>query len=296
MNMATLDKAKKPMVSVRLMTYNHEKYIAEAIEGCIMQKCQFDFEVIIGDDFSHDNTLKICKEYESRYPDLIKVLDRKEGDEYWSKRQKFGRLYNFSDILNHCKGKYIALLDGDDYWTDPMKLQKQVDLLEKNKELSACFHNVKVIGQGAKKELNSFNDKQNIKTSDIIKENLISKPSLMFRNHNKALPMWFMELPAGDWGLHILNSTYGNIQYMDFIGAAYRKHNEGVWIQLSRKEIGMKGVTLLQKMDKAFEFKYHEEMEDAINRRKDKFDLDDISFPAMIIKRTKRMLKKIFNS
>lgn len=291
--MDTKSNLGKPLVSVRLMTFNHGKYIAEAIEGCIMQECNFDFEIIIGDDFSTDNTLEICKRYESKHPDLIKVLDREVGGEYWTKRQELGRLYNFSDILSHCNGKFIALLDGDDYWTDTHKLQKQVDLLEKNEGLSACFHNVKVVGQGAKKELNRFKDDHILKTNDIIKENLISTPSLMFRNHYKPLPIWFMDLPAGDWGLHILNSTYGDIRYMDFIGAAYRKHNEGVWIQLSRKEIGMKGVTLLQKMDKAFEFKYHEEMENAINRRKDKFDLEEMSIAAMIIKRVKRMLKKI---
>lgn len=292
--MATKDDLNKALVSVRLMTYNHEKYIAEAIEGCLLQQCNFNFEIIIGDDFSTDKTLEICKKFESLHPDKIKVLNRKEGDNYWTNRQKLGRLYNFSDLLNNCKGKYIALLDGDDYWTDPLKLQKQVDLLEQNEDLSGCFHNVKVVGKGAKKELNRLSNNQVLKTNDLLKANVISTPSLLFRNRFEVLPDWFLDLPAGDWGLHILNSTYGDIQYMDFVGAAYRKHDNGVWIQLSRKEIGVKGVTLLEKMDKALDFKYHEEMKSAIDNRIDKFDLEDRSFLSHLVKRSKRMLKKLF--
>lgn len=129
-----------PLLSVRLMTYNHEPFIAQAIEGCLMQKTNFPFEIVIGDDFSTDNTLAIAKKYEQENPEKIRVLKRTVGDEYWKKRQKIGRYQNFIDILENCKGKYIALLDGDDYWTDPKKLQKQVDFLEKYDEYSFCCH------------------------------------------------------------------------------------------------------------------------------------------------------------
>lgn len=119
-------------VSVRLMTFNHAPFIREAIESILMQKTNFFVEVVVGDDFSTDSTLDILKQYESTENIHIKILERRIGDQYWQKRQRHGRFYNFYNILENCNGKYIALLDGDDYWTDPLKLQKQIDFLEKN--------------------------------------------------------------------------------------------------------------------------------------------------------------------
>ena len=91
-----------------------------------------------GDDFSTDRTLDIVKSYQNSESIEIKILERKKGDSYWQRRQKLGRLYNFINILDNCTGKYVALLDGDDYWTDPYKLQKQVDFLEQNPTFSMC--------------------------------------------------------------------------------------------------------------------------------------------------------------
>src|SRR5690606_15395238 len=116
-------------VSVRLMTFNHAPFIREAIESILMQKTNFFVEVVVGDDFSTDSTLDILKQYESTENIHIKILERRIGDQYWQKRQRHGRFYNFYSILENCNGKYIALLDGDDYWTDPLKLQKQIDFL-----------------------------------------------------------------------------------------------------------------------------------------------------------------------
>lgn len=128
-------------VSVRLMTFNHAPFIREAIESILMQKTNFFVEVVVGDDFSTDSTLDILKQYESTDNIHIKILNRKKGDEYWFKRQERGRLYNFQNILENCTGKYVALLDGDDYWIDPLKLQKQVDFLEENPEFGLCHGN-----------------------------------------------------------------------------------------------------------------------------------------------------------
>lgn len=119
-------------VSVRLMTYNHASFIKNAMESILMQKTSFLVEVVVGDDFSTDGTLDIIKQYRDTENIHIKILERKIGDRYWKKRQEKGRFYNFYNILENCTGKYIALLDGDDCWTNPLKLQKQVDFLEKN--------------------------------------------------------------------------------------------------------------------------------------------------------------------
>ena len=123
----------KPEVSIRLMTYNHESFIEDALEGIIAQKTSFPFEIVIGDDCSTDKTFQVIHNYEERYPEKIKVLQRSE---------QLGIRKNSVDIISHCQGKYIALLDGDDYWIDVEKLQKQVDFLENHQDCSLCFHNV----------------------------------------------------------------------------------------------------------------------------------------------------------
>jgi len=122
---------EQPLVSVRLQTYNHAAFIKDAIESILMQQTTFPFEVVIGDDFSSDGTTEICMEYASKYPNRIKLLQRARGDAYDLERQKKGRLYNFANTVANCTGKYVALLDGDDVWGDPEKLQKQVAFLRR---------------------------------------------------------------------------------------------------------------------------------------------------------------------
>ena len=115
--------SKNPLVSVHMITYNHEKYIAQAIESALMQKTNFDYEIVIGEDCSTDKTRKIVDTYAKKYPDKIKLILNEKN---------IGMIPNFIKTLNMCRGKYIAMLEGDDYWTDPYKLQKQVDFLETN--------------------------------------------------------------------------------------------------------------------------------------------------------------------
>src|SRR5690606_24880582 len=124
------------MVSIRLMTYNHAPFIQHAMDSIFMQEFPFEVEVVVGDDFSTDNTLQIIQNYSNTDKVKITILHREVGDHYWTRRQELGRLHNFSDILRNCRGKYIALLDGDDYWTDSHKLLRQVDFLEKNPDYS----------------------------------------------------------------------------------------------------------------------------------------------------------------
>lgn len=125
-----------PLVSISCITYNHAPYIRECLHGFMMQKCDFDFEVLIHDDASTDGTQEIIREYQEKYPEIIKPILQKENQ--WSQGVRGINLkFNFS----RAKGKYIALCEGDDYWTDPLKLQKQVDFLEKNEEFGlVCTH------------------------------------------------------------------------------------------------------------------------------------------------------------
>ena len=127
----------KPLVSVCMITYNHEKYIAEAIQGVLMQKTDFEIEFIIANDASTDNTHTLITEF---------AIDKKNITiNYINHSVNSGMMSNFVSALQQCSGKYIALCEGDDYWTDPLKLQKQVDFMEANPEYAMIFTNGKVV-------------------------------------------------------------------------------------------------------------------------------------------------------
>lgn len=121
-----------------MLTYNHEKFIRQALDSILKQKVNFNYEIVIGDDASTDNTQKILKEYYKRHPDRIKLLLRKKN---------IGVTKNFYTVLKHMRGKYVAYLEGDDYWCDSKKLQKQFDFLENHTGFSGCMHNYTVVNQ-----------------------------------------------------------------------------------------------------------------------------------------------------
>lgn len=128
-------KRKNPLVSICTITYNHSQYIKECLDGFLMQRTNFQFEVLIHDDASTDGTEEIIREYEAKYPEIIKPIYEKENQ--WVKGRRGSMVFN----LPRSRGKYIALCEGDDYWTDPLKLQKQVDFLEANEEYGLVHAN-----------------------------------------------------------------------------------------------------------------------------------------------------------
>ena len=127
------------VVSIQCLTYNHALYIRQCLDGFVMQKTNFRFEAIVHDDASTDGTQDIIREYEKKYPDIIKPIYQKENQ--YSKGIP-GFITNL--VSSKCKGKYIAICEGDDYWIDPNKLQMQVDFLESHPEYSMCFHDVDI--------------------------------------------------------------------------------------------------------------------------------------------------------
>ena len=134
----------KPLVSVCCITYQHVHYIKGALDGFLMQKTDFPFEICLGEDESDDGTREICQEYAKKYPDKIRLFLRRREDVIYINGCATGR-YNIIETLKECKGKYIAHCDGDDYWTDPYKLQKQVDFMEKNNDFSLVFHRFDIL-------------------------------------------------------------------------------------------------------------------------------------------------------
>ncbi len=223
----------KPKLSVRLQTYNHAKYIKRALDGILMQITDFAFEVVIGDDFSTDNTLNIIRSYKDTNTVNIRILKRTIGGEYYLNRKKHGRLYNFYDIIKNCKGSYIALLDGDDYWIDPSKLQKQVNFLESNHNYSLCFHNALIMWDDKHRPPKYFCSKnQNLKSdiTDVINNWFVPTSSIVFRANlnNNCLPSWFLKIYNGDLALQLIVAEHGDFYYIDEVMSIYRKSIDGL--------------------------------------------------------------------
>ncbi|OCB77774.1 hypothetical protein B0A79_10665 [Flavobacterium piscis] len=211
-------------VSVLMITYNHAKYIKQAVECILNQETKFDFELIISNDNSPDETDSIVNEIISENPkgNLI---------QYFKHDKNIGMMPNFLFTLNKAKGEYVALCEGDDYWTSNLKLEKQVLFLDQNKEYSICFHNVQTLENGVLKD----NEIQSeiLETSTIIdlaKYNFIQTPSVVYRNHLfESFPDYFVSSPIGDYFLHMLNAKYGKIKFLNENMAVYRIHHTSYW-------------------------------------------------------------------
>ena len=212
-----------------MITYNHEPFIKQAIEGVLNQNTNFDLELVIGEDCSTDNTRNICQEFAQKYKQIELLITE----------NNLGMMPNFIRTLQACKGKYIALCEGDDYWTDPLKLQKQVDFLEANPDFSICYHKVKIlINNRLVKDFITNNTKSESTINDIAEKNYIHTSTVLFRNGLiKEFPNWIYSSPMGDYPLYILLAQYGKIKYIDSIMSVYRVHNGGVWSQRDKDNI-----------------------------------------------------------
>lgn len=212
-----------PLVSVNCITYNHEKYIKDSIDSFLMQKTNFKYEILIHDDASTDRTQGIIKDYQKRYPNIIKPILQTEN-------QMSRGVKKVSYIFNHKRaiGKYVAVCEGDDYWTDPYKLQKQVDILESNPESVAAFHKVEKITTD-KKSLNQFFEPDNVKVKyyleDIIhfKGKIIHASSLIYKKkYFENPPDFYFKSPVGDLPMMLVLSAQGPFYYLDMIMSNYR--------------------------------------------------------------------------
>ena len=220
------------VVSVVIITYNHEAYIAQAIEGALMQKTNFPFEIIIGEDESSDGTRAICQAYQKKYPDKIRLFLRSRKDVIYIGGQATGR-YNLMRSFEVAQGKYVAFCEGDDYWTDPYKLQRQVDFLEKNPDYSFCFTNVNTYRQntGEFVKNTALAHPLNRDTFDIYytiaNGFYLSTCTLLFRNNFK-LPAWYAKILAGDKAMALLLVEKGKGYYFKEATACYRYHKGGI--------------------------------------------------------------------
>jgi glycosyltransferase involved in cell wall biosynthesis len=220
---------ENPLVSVSIITYQHAAFITECLEGVLAQKTDFEFEILIGEDGSTDGTREICIEYAERFPDKIRLFLH-NPDRSHPKNDVAPWMHNWLNNLQQAKGKYIAICEGDDYWTDPSKLQKQVNFLEKNSDYVICFHSINYLENGVIDEYPTGVPNETTTVLDLCKGNYIQTLSCLFRNNLfDKLPDYYRNCPTGDYFLFLLIAEHGKIKYLNDNMAVYRKHDGGIW-------------------------------------------------------------------
>ena len=285
--------APPPSVSIKCMTYNHENYIAQAIDGFLMQKTTFPVEILIHDDASTDKTASIVHEYEIKYPKIIKVIYEKEN------QYKIKKHHEKIDAL--IKGKYIALCEGDDYWTDPNKLQTQVDWLEAHPDYTMCCSDA--IISSSKREYNwaCYKKDTTIPVKDMILGggSFIQTCTFVFRKELlDNYPECCTKCHVGDYPLQIWAVLKGKVRYFAQKTGSYRLNHPGSWTSKS-KQIDYKKQTpgwrseilMLQGLDQYSSYFYHS----IFKKRQTQFILEKAVFSGSDL-RTKQSIKEILCS
>tara|TARA_Y100000385_G_scaffold288745_1_gene356158 strand:+ start:6111 stop:7106 length:996 start_codon:yes stop_codon:yes gene_type:complete len=243
-------KVKLPLVTIKVVTYNHENYIQECLESLVNQKTDFDFEVLIAEDESSDTTRQICINFAEKYPNRIRLLLNSRENNIPIKGKPsgtFNSVYaNFS-----ARGKYLTTIEGDDYWLDMQSLQKRVDFLENNSEFVACFHNTKVVNQQSLDEHLVFklNEDKTIKFDDLLK---VWIPTVSFLYRHKLINLFdedMKNIVCGDLILRGKLAEFGAAKYLHNIQpAVYRVHKGGVFSSQSldvRNKLAIEGLQYL---------------------------------------------------
>jgi glycosyltransferase involved in cell wall biosynthesis len=222
------------IVDVIIGTYNHERFIAQAIESVLMQKTDFDVQIHIADDCSTDKTQDIIMSYYLKYSDKIDIVLDTKNRGLQSKDRKFLQL------LRESKARYIALLEGDDYWTDHYKLQKQVNFLEENPEYVICYHDAFVVdssGKFIKDSLLPDDMKRDFSDEELRRTAWVSTLSMCFKNVIQDFPEEFYKVYSVDKFLTCLLGCYGKGKFIESVEpAAYRIHSDGSFSSLSNNK------------------------------------------------------------
>lgn len=218
----------EPVVSICMNTYRHERFIRQAIEGVMMQQTTFAVQLVIGEDHSDDLTRLICEEMTEQYSQKIKLLPSDRN---------YGQNNNLSRTIQACTGKYIALCEGDDYWTDPYKLQKQVEFMENHPDCVMCFHLINVVDQdGCLLEERKPKGQVDFYKGNDLFHLSIPTPSIVFRNCLDLFPDEFYKIKSTDAFIVGMLSGFGDGAELDFVGGCYRKHDGGLYNRLSTLE------------------------------------------------------------
>lgn len=246
-------------VSVIVHTYNHEKFIRQTLDSILCQEVNFQYEVIVGDDASPDSTPQIIKEYQTRFPEIIKPLLHPKNLGGYGKN-------NTLATLEVCQGQYIAAMDGDDYWTNPLKLQKQVDFLDYNPDFVACFHNALIHyedGSAPDSFVNDSTQREVTTIEDLVGEDEVwymATSAVMFRNGiMKEYPKWFHESKSGDIPRYILLGKHGKFYYINEVMSVYRKNNGGMSFTDGKQDADFlyNRIGMYKGIDGELDYKFH---------------------------------------
>ena len=202
-------KDREPLVSICCITYNHEAYIRDALDGFLMQRTEFPFEILIHDDASSDRTQEIIREYADRYPDVIKPILQTEN-QYSKGISNPSGAFNFPRV----RGRYVAMCEGDDYWTDPDKLQRQVDYMERHPDCSLCFHSARirtVDGSRSDRRMRPYRKSRTVTPEEMIDRSRgYAMASMVFRSDMiRQLPEYYVNCPVGDTPLQLMAAARG---------------------------------------------------------------------------------------
>lgn len=221
-----------PLVSIFCITYNHVNFIRDAIEGFLMQETTFPVEIFVHDDASTDGTADIVREYSEKYHKLFWTLMQTENQ--YSKNRGV-----FFNLLQKQRGEFIAICEGDDYWTSSRKIQKQFEQMQKNPTASFCFHNTHIIDNlgNLSGEIRPYNGSFLHSISELFLNNFIHTSSILFRRSKfLGIPESLKNSPMGDWPLCILLAENGPFLYLDEIMSRYRLHSGSSWSSKTQAE------------------------------------------------------------
>ncbi len=233
--LCTMAMEVEPLVSVIVPAYQHEAYIAACLDGILGQQVSFPMEILIGEDESTDGTRAICQRYAELYPERIKLFLRSRRDVVSIMGRPTGRA-NLMALLASARGKYIAMCEGDDYWTDPLKLQKQVDRLEADPRIVLSFHAVRVLKPDGTFEADGITRVPELHRTRMdlaTRGNYIHTPTVVYRRVLGEFPPEIFETPIADFFIYMLLSAHGELDYVPDVMAVYRG-GVGIWSSRSR--------------------------------------------------------------
>ncbi len=217
-------------VSICCITYNHGKFIEQALDSFLCQVTKFEFEILVSDDASTDDTIQIIDSISSKHPGRITFLKNEIN---------IGMAQNFGKALRACTGEYIAICEGDDYWCSENKLQKQVDFLEANPDYAICFNNARILKEHDPTDVsfsNNDNQKEVSTFEDLALREFIYTPTCMFRRADfQKFPQQYIKY-LNNYTLDLHNAQFGKIKYLNEVMSVYRIHPGGVWSTVRRDQ------------------------------------------------------------
>lgn len=277
-------------VSIYCVTYNHEKYIKKTIESFLDQKTNFDFEILIGEDCSLDDTGKIVDEYVNKYPNKIKKI---------SSDKNVGGKKNFLRLHDHANGKYVALCEGDDYWIDPYKLQKQYDYMENNIDCSFCSHSGYIISNNIRKNMKLYKKNRKVAFEDVVYNKILLPTASLFyrKSYMDNPPDFYFNSDVLDYPMKLILISKGYGYYLNKKMSVYRRHVKGSWtmrVNSSKENIlnhYNKLINTLKAYNEYTNFKYEDIINEVILMRK--IDVMSLEKDFKVLKKDRKYIELI---